>query len=149
MSTKSTNPSSAICRPSSAIIPTAPRLILHTTARSLEPERAHEGLATFLHNGRHLRTDVIAGFCEQLDGLIACFEHQTAYHFYSTSLLMIYDGHEGGGEGEGEGVGGGEGAGSAVTLKMIDFAHVRSDTAGARDEGFLFGLKNLRQKLAD
>lgn len=95
----------------------------------------HEGLATFLHNGRALRTDAVDGFCEQLDGLIACFEQQTAYHFYSSSLLMIYDGHEG------------EGARSKAMLKVVDFAHVRSDTAGARDEGFLFGLKSLRQKL--
>lgn len=108
-----------------------------TYGRSLEPERAYEGLATFLHNGRALRTDVIVQFLEELEGLIACFEKQTAYHFYSTSLLLVYDGHEG------------EGAGTEVVLKMIDFAHVRTDTAGRRDEGFLYGLTNLQRRLRE
>ncbi|XP_031570742.1 inositol hexakisphosphate kinase 1-like [Actinia tenebrosa] len=48
----------------------------------------------FLHNGKHIRKKVIAAFINQLQQLYACIEEQKDSRFYSSSLLLIYEGFE-------------------------------------------------------
>ena len=94
----------------------------------LPPERAHEGFAAFFHNGRGLRKEVLTQMCAKLRGLVACFEKQEQYQFYSSSLLFVYDGDQDHGKGD------------AIQLKLIDFGHVQYRRQ--RDDGFLFGCRN-------
>lgn len=60
----------------------------------------------------------------QLNQLKCWFEEQTIWHFYSASVLIIYE------------------KGKMVRVKMVDFAHV-SDGNGVIDHNFLGGLCSL------
>lgn len=53
-----------------------------------------QALHQFLHNGHRLRTDVIHLFVAKLQELYAVVEKQETFRFYSSSLLMMYDGAE-------------------------------------------------------
>lgn len=48
----------------------------------------------FLHNGKHIRKKVVAAFINQLQQLYACIKEQKDSRFYSSSLLLIYEGFE-------------------------------------------------------
>lgn len=71
-----------------------------------------------------------SGILSQLLQLKAWFEHQTVFHFYSCSVLMLYE----------EAVLGGRGSGAEV--KLIDFAHTVKGE-GVIDHNFLGGLCSL------
>lgn len=76
---------------------------------------------------------------EFLDALIGVelfdrFEKQVSYHFFSASVLLVYEG-----EPKAERV---------VSAKLVDFAHVLYDQT-AVDENFLSGLNALIQMLSD
>lgn len=55
------------------------------------PQRA---LSQYLHNGLDLRRDLFEPILSKLRGLKAVLERQASCRFYSSSLLVIYDGKE-------------------------------------------------------
>jgi len=88
-----------------------------------------ESLQKFFHNGTHLRRDLIAKFMEKLIPIQKFIESQSVYRYYSSSLLFLYDGDESGSK--------------EVDIRLIDFAHVHEIKDGGKDEGYIFGMKNL------
>ncbi|OIV89199.1 hypothetical protein TanjilG_03832 [Lupinus angustifolius] len=78
------------------------------------------------------------GVLEQLLELKKWFEVQTIFHFYSCSVLMLYDK---------ESLLNGKSSGGAV-VKLVDFAHV-VDAEGAIDHNFLGGLCSLIKFISD
>lgn len=60
--------------------------------RMLGVDGFKDTLLQFLHNGRHLRIDVIRPVIERLKQLHAVLEKQESFRFYTSSLLIIYDG---------------------------------------------------------
>ena len=51
----------------------------------------HPGLAKFFNVDEKIRTDVMYSFLVRLQQILDWFEVQTHYHFYSSSLLFIYE----------------------------------------------------------
>ncbi|MED6163018.1 inositol polyphosphate multikinase [Stylosanthes scabra] len=78
-----------------------------------------------------------SGILEQLLELKKWFEVQTIYHFYSCSVLMVY---------ERESLMNGSSSGAVV--KLVDFAHV-VDAEGVIDHNFLGGLCSLIKFISD
>lgn len=60
--------------------------------RGLSTEGFREALHQFLHNGRGLRQDLFEPILHKLRSLKAVLEKQASYRFYSSSLLIIYEG---------------------------------------------------------
>jgi hypothetical protein len=96
-----------------------------------------EGLLAFVNNGSGFyRMDVLREMRRQLCPILEWFNKQQVYTFFSTSLLIIYEGS----------------AAAAVqrkpclTVKMIDFAHVLKSVEGP-DRGYLEGLRSLQKVL--
>ncbi|KAL9239818.1 hypothetical protein vseg_014101 [Gypsophila vaccaria] len=75
--------------------------------------------------------DGCSGILAQLKELKSWFEEQTTYHFYSCSILMVYDRKS---------LLKGEASGPAI--KLVDFTHV-VDGDGAIDHNFLGGLSSF------
>uniref|UniRef100_UPI0035900C75 inositol hexakisphosphate kinase 1-like n=1 Tax=Myxine glutinosa TaxID=7769 RepID=UPI0035900C75 len=119
--------------------------------RSLSLDGFRASLLQFLHNGQRLRTDLLQPILLQLRRLHKVLEAQPSYRFYSSSLLIIYDG-------------------ALVTdssqplpssssppspvdhvdVRMIDFAHTtykgfRNDAEvyDGPDKGYIFGMQNV------
>ncbi|XP_038596628.1 inositol hexakisphosphate kinase 1 [Tachyglossus aculeatus] len=62
--------------------------------RGLSIEGFRSALYQYLHNGLALRRDLFGPILSKLRGLKAVLERQASYRFYSSSLLIIYDGKE-------------------------------------------------------
>lgn len=62
--------------------------------RGLSIEGFRNALYQYLHNGLDLRRDLFEPILSKLQGLKAVLERQASYRFYSSSLLVIYDGRE-------------------------------------------------------
>ncbi|XP_049779049.1 inositol hexakisphosphate kinase 3-like [Schistocerca cancellata] len=62
--------------------------------RSLSVGGFQQAVRQFLHNGSHLRSDVLGPLIRRLEELAAVVTQQEATRFYTTSLLLIYDGLE-------------------------------------------------------
>ncbi|XP_042180810.1 inositol hexakisphosphate kinase 1 isoform X3 [Oncorhynchus tshawytscha] len=62
--------------------------------RSLSIEGFRHALHQYLHNGASLRKDLFEPMLCKLRSLKAILERQTTYRFYSSSLLIIYEGKE-------------------------------------------------------
>ncbi|XP_038862551.1 inositol hexakisphosphate kinase 1-like isoform X2 [Salvelinus namaycush] len=62
--------------------------------RSLSIEGFRHALHQYLHNGASLRKDLFEPMLCKLRNLKAVLERQTTYRFYSSSLLIIYEGKE-------------------------------------------------------
>jgi inositol-hexakisphosphate kinase len=62
--------------------------------RSLTVEDFKLALRQFLHNGCELRADLIASIIHKLERLHRMVERQDSFRFYSSSLLIMYDGTE-------------------------------------------------------
>jgi hypothetical protein len=45
----------------------------------------------FLDNGECIRFEAIDAWLSKLRAILSWFEHQTSFHFYSSSVLLIYD----------------------------------------------------------
>ncbi|KAI5757658.1 unnamed protein product [Gulo gulo] len=121
--------------------------------RKLSVEGFRQALHQFLHDGTRLRTELLEPIQCQLRALLSVIRSQSSYRFYSSSLLIIYDGQE---PPERTAHGSSSGGGSKVDIRMIDFAH--TTYKGSRDEhtsydgpdpGYIFGLENLIQILQD
>ncbi|NXX74597.1 IP6K3 kinase, partial [Urocolius indicus] len=125
--------------------------------RKLSPEGFRQTLRQFLCNGNHLRTDLLEPIILRLKALLSVIRKQSSYRFYSSSLLIIYDGQE-----HKENVAPLDNhlhfpkakctpaQGSRVDVRMIDFAHTtfkgsksNHTTYDGPDHGYIFGLENL------
>ena len=60
--------------------------------RKLGVEGFREGLIEFLHNGDRLRTDALVPLVEKLLELKAVLQSLDTFRFYTSSLLLIYEG---------------------------------------------------------
>ncbi|KAM7041244.1 PREDICTED: inositol hexakisphosphate kinase 1 isoform X1 [Sturnus vulgaris] len=140
--------------------------------RGLSIEGFRNALYQYLHNGIELRKDLFEPVLAKLRSLKAVLERQASYRFYSSSLLIIYDGKDSragmlverrpearlkrvdGSVPESLQDGGSSEPGSSaqpkVDVRMIDFAH--STFKGFRDDptvhdgpdmGYVFGLESL------
>ncbi|XP_069592088.1 inositol hexakisphosphate kinase 1 isoform X1 [Ranitomeya imitator] len=113
--------------------------------RGLSTEGFRQALYQYLHNGVHLRTDLVEPILSKLKRLISVLEIQASYRFYSSSLLIIYDG---------TGRPPAQETCPKVDVRMIDFAH--STYKGFRDDltvhdgpdnGYVLGLRSLTSVL--
>uniref|UniRef100_A0A8B9FEG9 Kinase n=1 Tax=Amazona collaria TaxID=241587 RepID=A0A8B9FEG9_9PSIT len=128
--------------------------------RKLSPEGFRQTLRQFLCNGNHLRMDLLEPIILRLKALLSVIRKQSSYRFYSSSLLIIYDGQEPKenmapldnhlhfqktncttSHGPHH---------SRVDIRMIDFAHTtfkgskcNHTTYDGPDHGYIFGLENL------
>ncbi|MGH0143800.1 UNVERIFIED_CONTAM: hypothetical protein FKN15_063221 [Acipenser sinensis] len=66
--------------------------------RGLSNEGFQMALYQFMHNGNQLRRDLFQPILGKLRNLVAVLEKQASYRFYSSSLLIIYDGKQPGAE---------------------------------------------------
>lgn len=87
-------------------------------------------LVEFLDNGENIRFEAIDAWLPKLRAILSWFESQTSFHFYSSSVLLIYDAK-----------------GSETDVRLVDFAH--TEAASTTDENYLFGLKTLVEILED
>lgn len=62
--------------------------------RGLSIEGFREALYQYMHNGKGLRRDLFEPVLNKLRSLKAVLERQASYRFYSSSLLIIYEGKE-------------------------------------------------------
>ncbi|NXE50303.1 IP6K3 kinase, partial [Casuarius casuarius] len=130
--------------------------------RKLTPEGFRQTLHQFLCNGNHLRMDLLEPIILQLKALLSVIKKQSSYRFYSSSLLIIYDGLESKentapldnhlqGHFQKTNCTTSHGTGhSKVDVRMIDFAHTtfkgskcNHTTYDGPDHGYIFGLENL------
>ena len=110
-------------------------------------EGFRQALYQFLHDGTRFRTEVLEPIQRQLQALLSVIRSQSSYRFYSSSLLIIYDGQETPQTPHGSNV-------IKVDVRMIDFAHTtykgswnEHTTYDGPDPGYIFGLENLIQIL--
>uniref|UniRef100_G3NID7 Kinase n=1 Tax=Gasterosteus aculeatus aculeatus TaxID=481459 RepID=G3NID7_GASAC len=122
--------------------------------RGLSSEGFRQALQQYMHNGKGLRRDLFEPILSKLRSLKSVLERQASYRFYSSSLLIIY-------EGKGPGLMAKPAPSPRpppqppmVDVRMIDFAHstfkgFRGDTAvhDGPDRGYVFGLESLVQIL--
>uniref|UniRef100_A0A667YIF8 Kinase n=1 Tax=Myripristis murdjan TaxID=586833 RepID=A0A667YIF8_9TELE len=130
--------------------------------RGLSIEGFRHALYQYMHNGQGLRRDLFEPILSKLRSLKAVLERQASYRFYSSSLLIIYEGKVSRGYGFSCLLGRDGFSGQLhpppsssplpplVDVRMIDFAHstfkgFRGDTAvhDGPDRGYVFGLESL------
>jgi hypothetical protein len=94
-------------------------------------------LQAFLaEGGGALRRAVAAALLARLEKIVEWFAVQREFHFYASSLLLVYEGA-------------GDAPAARADVRMIDFAHVQAApadgaaAASGRDEGYLTGLHTL------
>lgn len=63
--------------------------------RALTEKGVVEELCQYLHNGCRLRTDLIEQIVHKLEDLHDMLSHQDSFRFYSSSLLVMYEGATG------------------------------------------------------
>lgn len=96
---------------------------------SLTPDTARDGFRQFLFDGRRVRIELVPPLLAQLRRLRAWMARQRLYRFYSSSLLLVYDGAPA--RVAASGTGADSSAGEAdidratprIVVRMIDFAH--------------------------
>ncbi|XP_078702764.1 inositol hexakisphosphate kinase 1-like isoform X2 [Branchiostoma floridae x Branchiostoma belcheri] len=120
--------------------------------RKLTEDGFKHTLQQFLDNGQAIQHLVAPKIIAQLEELKSILEKHQTYRFYSSSLLIIYEGNNcwGGGHRVENGDLCSNHSGSSVAVKMIDFAHstykgFRGDRTVHQgpDKGYIFGLENL------
>jgi len=60
--------------------------------RRIKPHEVKDAVEMFFHNGDCLQAHVIPLMLTQIYGLIGAIRHSQKYRFFSTSLLLIYEG---------------------------------------------------------
>nr|XP_060627517.1 inositol hexakisphosphate kinase 3 [Anolis sagrei ordinatus] len=127
--------------------------------RKLSPEGFRQAIHQFLHNGNHFRTDLVEPILSQLKALLSIIKKQSTYRFYSSSLLINYEGLEKAtpsdnySQGNSQHTSGPTSHGNShpkVDVRMIDFAHTtykgsqyNQTSYDGPDHGYIFGLENL------
>ncbi|NWU12813.1 IP6K3 kinase, partial [Cephalopterus ornatus] len=123
--------------------------------RKLSPEGFRQTLRQFLCTGNQLRAELLEPIILRLKALLSVIRKQSSYRFYSSSLLIIYDGQE-----PKESTAAVDhhlpfpkthGTNPArVDVRMIDFAHTTFKGSKSSptphdgpDHGYIFGLENL------
>ena len=105
-------------------------------------------LKEFVHDGTSYRTDIIPVIITNLKELREMVSRQHSYRFYSSSLLILYDGDK---TTPTYSVTGADTA-PKVLVRMIDFAHTTCSRDGYQsdpiqysgpDEGYVLGLTSL------
>jgi len=108
----------------------------------MKPEEVPEALKRFVssnpsaekgYDGAFARA-VYGAALKELQNLKAWLEVQTSYHFFSTSVLLVYEGEPT--------------IPQAVSVRLVDFAHVLYDR-DAIDENQLSGLNALMKMLTE
>ena len=130
--------------------------------RSLNDDGLRSSLVQFFHNGVRLRTEILQPLLDSLNELLTAVNQLSSFRFFTSSLLIIYDGFE---------PSNGSCCNSCDTLpvsvalpwhqtppfplrpidvRVIDFARATHrdmnhdfPVYSGPDEGFLFGLKNM------
>lgn len=111
--------------------------------KTLSRATIDRALESFVHNGNGLNPmDVFGGpggVIHQLSLLEEWFAHQTEFRFYSSSILILY---------EGDAKSSSE---TNVSIRMVDFAHAfsmkKEEFTLERDENYLEGLKSFKARL--
>ncbi|KAG8436205.1 hypothetical protein GDO86_007349 [Hymenochirus boettgeri] len=115
--------------------------------RGLSTEGFRQALFQYLHNGLRLRMDLFEPILSKLRRLTSVLESQASYRFYSSSLLIIYDGRDCTTNADDMFA---QEKTPIVDVRMIDFAH--STYKGFRDDptvhdgpdkGYVLGLRSL------
>ncbi|XP_056095956.1 inositol hexakisphosphate kinase 1 isoform X1 [Rhinichthys klamathensis goyatoka] len=120
--------------------------------RGLSTEGFRHALFQFMHNGTQLRKDLLEPILSKLCSLKSVLERQASYRFYSSSLLIIYEGKdpECADPSEESQASQDKPRALSVDVRMIDFAH--STFKGFRDDqtvhdgpdrGYVLGLESL------
>ncbi|XP_036024340.1 inositol hexakisphosphate kinase 3 [Onychomys torridus] len=124
--------------------------------RKLSEEGFKQALSQFLHDGTRLRTELLEPILGRLQALLTVIRSQSSYRFYSSSLLIIYDGQEPPQNTPETTQGSPSGDPAKVDVRMIDFAHTTYKgswnehiTHEGPDPGYIFGLENLIGILQD
>lgn len=102
--------------------------------RKVKPHEFCSKLTEFFDNGYQIRHDVVQNFLPVLRKLLDLFQRQDRYLFYSSSLLLIYEGS----------------IDSTIKtdIRMIDFGHTYIKTEEERkilgkDVGYILGLQTV------
>uniref|UniRef100_A0A3P8WQ80 Kinase n=1 Tax=Cynoglossus semilaevis TaxID=244447 RepID=A0A3P8WQ80_CYNSE len=133
--------------------------------RGLSIEGFRQALYQYMHNGKGLRQDLLEPILNKLRSLKEVIERQASYRFYSSSLLIIYEGkvissqvselkaqpsHSPQPSPQPPLTTTSDCHPPLVDVRMIDFAHstfkgFRGDTAvhDGPDRGYVFGLESL------
>ena len=116
--------------------------------RSLDRKGFTEALKEFVFDGSSYRTDIIPKILHNLHQLRELIGKQNGYRFYSSSLLVLYDGDQ-------SSVIPSAATATAVSntfVRMIDFAHTTCPLEGYQtdpvqysgpDEGYVLGLNSI------
>ncbi|XP_077495720.1 inositol hexakisphosphate kinase 1-like [Amblyomma americanum] len=126
--------------------------------RSLNVEGFRQTLYHFLHDGVRFRLDILLPLIERLQTLTQVIEKLESFRFYTSSLLILYEGKGPDGNSNdcsretprppNDRVFAKRPQAPVVDIRMIDFAHsVYSPKDKGPDEGYLFGLRNLMVQL--
>lgn len=101
--------------------------------RSLAESDLIHGLALFFQFHMTPRIQAIKETIHHFETILAWFLKQTTYHFYSSSLIVVYDANQSDTSPDSP---------CRIHVKMADFAHVfpANETL---DENYIFGIKNL------
>jgi len=117
--------------------------------RRVKPRELPDALSLFFHDGVRLRIELISVFLTKLYELLDIFQTDelAEYRFWSSSLLLIYEGEQSPGSLTKEGI-------PRIDLKIIDFAHsvhnreCADDQRGV-DQGMVRGLISLIECLGN
>lgn len=101
--------------------------------RALKEEDLVPETRWFFDNGVRVRTDCIALILEKLQFIRDRVVEQRHFKFYSSSLLLVYEGASP------------DMSPCRADVRMIDFAHTqwRKDGQGEPDTGYILGIENL------
>ncbi|XP_043244577.1 inositol hexakisphosphate kinase 1-like [Amphibalanus amphitrite] len=111
--------------------------------RKLTVDGFKQALCQFIHNGTTLRTDLLPAMIARLSELRSVLQRQHSFRFFTSSLLVIYDGQEAMHD-QPE-----RSARGDVDVRMIDFAHATHQNFddpvqhSGPDQGFIFGVESL------
>uniref|UniRef100_A0A6J0U167 Kinase n=1 Tax=Pogona vitticeps TaxID=103695 RepID=A0A6J0U167_9SAUR len=125
--------------------------------RKLSPDGFRQAIYQFLHNGMRLRTELVEPIVSQLKMLLSVIKKQSTYRFYSSSLLINYEGLDKAMPLDSQSYcqntscsvlqGNSQ---PKVDVRMIDFAHTtykgsknNQTIYDGPDHGYIFGLENL------
>ena len=94
---------------------------------ALDATTVHTILENYLGIRSEENINLAKSFLEKMKDLEKFFESQTVFHNWGCSMLFLYD----------------HGNASSAQVRLIDFVHAFPGN-GEIDEGFLFGLQNVR-----